>query len=542
MALRKPATAVATTLYRLTGIGDLRTAVREKYLESADFELRECVVGGRQSALVLGHIVTDRAKWASRVSGLIGDPVEAHNVTAAALLLLPGGNEVTWAVSYGMGFLLLEQSHVDPGFGQRLAIRVADADHLNSLTRKTMDDRAKVDRSSIPSGDHLRGFGIGGFGELVTRLVANAQLSGLSVDKSFKLRGADALNLPLGRTPEALLSDLDLIEGALQKPAVKDLEVLEQLVTLKKNSDIAARLDGELEKSLKRETEVKIGSAWPHESVNENGTPAAFAVKGRGKQEIRPGVPTVEDIYEVLDTANVLGSRDRVRIQLYSDPDGDNAISPDIPLRKWVAFETNIDERRYFLHDGAWYLMDGAYAAQLQRRVQEIFDRQCDLQLPPWPSDEDGEMIAEKDYNRLAADACGGVLLDRKLIYTSQNPRGFEACDILARDGALVHIKNIDASAPASHLFAQGANSAHTLRFDEDARTQFRQRVTSAGGNPLLVQDRPPAVIFGIARSSTTTFGAETLYSFSQVTLVRTCNDLEARGIPVFVMPIDRAS
>lgn len=542
MAPRKPAATAATTLYRLTGLTSLRDAIRDKYLQSTDFEFRECSIGERRSALVLGHIRTEKAKWANTVNALIDDPVDAHNVTAAAVLLVPGDDGVAWALCYGMGFLLLEQSHVDPGFGQRLAVRVADPDHLNSLTRKTMDDRAKVDRSSIPAGDHLRGFGIGGFGELVTRLVATAKLPGLSIEKPFKLRGADGLNIPLGRTAETLLSDLDVITKALRQPVVKDLEVLEQLVALKKNSKTAEQLDAALLKSLKRESSTAVGTAWPHESVNENGTPAAFAVKGRGKVGIRSGVPTVEDIYDVLDPANVLASLDKVRIQLYSDPDGDNAISPDIPLRKWIAFETNLDGRRYFLHDGAWYLMDDAYAAQLRQHVQSIFDRRCDLQLPSWPRTADGKMIPEQDYNKLAARACGGVLLDRKLIYTTQNPRGFETCDVLTPEGTLVHVKNIDASAPASHLFAQGANSAHTLSFDEEARAEFRTRVEKAGGDPELVKDHPPAVVFAIARNSANTFSAETLYSFSQVTLARTCVDLEARRIPVYVIPIDRAA
>jgi uncharacterized protein (TIGR04141 family) len=542
MAPRKTAATAATTLYRLTGLTGLRGAIRAKYLDSAGFEFRECAIGDRQSAVVLGHIETEQAKWANTVNALIEDSVDAHNVTAAAVLLVPGDDGVTWALSYGMGFLLLEQSHVDPGFGQRLAVRVADADHLNSLTRKTMDDRAKVDRSSIPAGDHLRGFGIGGFGELVTRLVATAKLPGLSVEKSFKLRGADGLNIPLGRTPTTLLSDLDVIAKALQQPVVKDLEVLEQLVALKKGSKTANQLDAALVKSLKREGDETVGAAWPHESVNENGTPAAFGVKGRGKHAIRSGVPTVDDIYDVLDPANVLASLDQVRIQLYSDPDGDNAISPDIALRKWIAFETNLAGHRYFLHDGAWYLMDNAYAAQLRSRVQSIFDRQCDLTLPPWPTTNDGKLIPEKDYNALAAKACSGVLLDRKLIYTTQNPRGFETCDILTPDGTLVHVKNIDASAPASHLFAQGANSAHTLSFDDEARAEFRQRVQRVGGDPELVKHQPSAVVFAIARNSAKPFTAETLYSFSQVTLARTCIDLEARRIPVYVIPIDRAA
>ncbi len=85
---------------------------------------------------------------------------------------------------------------IDPGFGQRIALRTADARELNSLTRTTLDQRSMTDRISIPSGDHLRGFGIGDFGEVVTRLVAKATIPELAGGaKPLRIRGADALSL-----------------------------------------------------------------------------------------------------------------------------------------------------------------------------------------------------------------------------------------------------------------------------------------------------------------------------------------------------------
>jgi uncharacterized protein (TIGR04141 family) len=198
-----------------------------------------------------------------------------------------------------------------------------------------------------------------------------------------------------------------------------------------------------------------------------------------------------------------------------------------------VAFETSLDGRRYFLHDGSWYLMADTYAEQLQERVEEIFQQPWNGQLPPWAQDED-----EKAYNKRAADSCGGVVLDRKLIYTTQNRRGLEACDILMPDGTLVHVKNLDSSAPASHLFAQGHNSAHALLYDSEAREKLKERVAGAGGNADIVPDKPKAVVFAVGRKSGEPFNSSNLYSFSKVTLVRTYDDLTSRGIDTYVVPI----
>jgi uncharacterized protein (TIGR04141 family) len=177
--------------------------------------------------------------------------------------------------------------------------------------------------------------------------------------------------------------------------------------------------------------------------------------------------------------------------------------------------------------------MDDTYAEQLQERVEGIFQRPWNGQLPPWAQDED-----EKAYNKRAADSCGGIMLDRKLIYTAQNRRGFEACDILMPDGTFVHVKNLDSSAPASHLFAQGHNSAHALMHDNEARQKLKERVVEAGGNADVVLDKPRALVFAVGRKSGESFNSSNLYSFSKVTLVRTYDDLTSRGIDTYVVPI----
>jgi uncharacterized protein (TIGR04141 family) len=261
-------------------------------------------------------------------------------------------------------------------------------------------------------------------------------------------------------------------------------------------------------------------------------------VKGRGPRTPSDGVPSVETLRAAINPSNVLESLKRNRIQLFSDPDCENVMSTDIPLRKWVAFETTLDGRRYFLHDGLWYLMDEDYASQLRVRVREIFNRSWNTTLPPWEY-KDGKKVDESKYNKAAAEAIGGLNLDCQLIRTTQNKHGFEASDILAPDGAMIHVKKADASAPLSHLFAQGHNSAHSLMYDNEAREKFRELVASKGGDPDRVPNKPPTVVFGIARNEGEPFDPDGLYSFSQVTLVRTVDDLAARGIDVYIVPID---
>ncbi|WP_272865345.1 DUF6119 family protein [Mycobacteroides abscessus] len=80
------------------------------------------------------------------------------------------------------------------------------------------------------------------------------------------------------------------------------------------------------------------------------------------------------------------------------------------------------------------------------------------------------------------------------------------------------------------------------MMHDNEAHEQFRTLVTENGGNPALVMDKPTAVVFAIARYAGEQFDPDTLYSFSQVTLVRTVDDLTAHGIKVYVVPIENTA
>lgn len=540
---RKQSPSVRTTLYRLVDVPTLLDGIRSKYLDdNQDFSWEPVTVQEREAVLVAGAMVTEIVSWAESVHRLTAHSLELGNKTAAAALLIRNGDDGAWALTYGMGFQLLDQAKVDPGFGQRITIRTADPNELNSLTRTTLDHRSRTDRLSIPSGEHLRGFGVGDFGDLVTRLVAKAKIEGLTAgDDTLAVRGADALNMPLGRAPEALLADLDVVESILTKPAPVELEVLEQLVAIKHQPELKDRLEVQLAGALAGQDVGRLALSWPHERIEENGTPSSFRLigAGPGRASVQDGIPELASLLAPLDglaPAERLTKLDRIRVMLFRDAEGEDAISGAIPARKWLAFEIQNDGRYYCLHDGSWYLMASDYAEKLSKRVQEIFDRDPDIRLPEWPTDSGED---EAHYNRRAAQTLGGVLMDQKFVYTDQHRRGIEVCDILTPGGQLVHVKTFEKSGPASHLLAQALVSADALLHDEQARAKFRAIVERSGGDVSRIATPIKSVILGVARKSRP-ISAQDLFTFTQVNLVRHVASLQSRGVDVYVLPIAR--
>jgi len=564
MAAKKTQSGRRTTIYRLTGLDELRDAIRPKYLEDERFRHESVEVGERAGFLITGAMTKDRVEWCSPLAALTGSAVAIDSKTPAGALVLASKDNgegsddeastvddeetddgaedgVAYALTYGMGFQLLEPSRLDNLFGQRIAIRTAAPDKLRSLTVTTMDDRSRTSRATIPQGDGLLGFGVGDVGEAVSRIVANANLPALSQSSGepLQLRGADALNVPIGLSARDVLADLAEIERILATEPPEQLKILEQLSAVK-NPEMKERLDQQLSEVLDSE-EGKVGLAWPHERVDENGTPDSWKPTslwpGR-RNTVRQGQPEWPDILSAL-TEETAGQRlarvDRAKIQLFRDAKGEDAISQAIPLRRWLAFECELDGHAYALYDGSWYQIHHDYAENINERTEAIFDQNVDdLDFPRWEPDED-----EEAYNKKLANVRGGVCLDRKLIRTDLHPRGFEACDVYLPDGTLVHVKKTEKSAAASHLLAQALVSTDALCNDKQARDELRAEIVARGGDAGELGMRPTRVVLAMHRTEGRHVTADELFTFTKVNLVRQATSLKERGVDVRIVAVE---
>jgi len=537
----------STCISPLSGVDDLESAIRSKYIASEGFQHNHVAVGDRRAFLVTGAMHKDRADWCATVSSLTGSNVSIEGRTPAGVLLVRPDTDaetdegVAYALSYGMGFQLLDPRRVDNLFGQRIAIRAADPDSLRSLTVTTMDERSRTSRATIPQGDGLLGFGVGDVGEAVSRIVAIANLPSLSRSdgKPLQIRGADALNVPLGLSTDEVLADLDALEQLLANEPLPALKLLEQLAVVK-NPATKERLDEHLSSALEG-AGGKLGLAWPNERVDENGTPDSWKPAGLWpprQNAVRPGQPEWSDIQDALGQAPAgqrLARVGRATIQLCRDAQGKEPISQAIPLRKWLAFETSLDDRTYALYDGSWYEIHHDYAENIQRQADDIFSKPIsDLVFPLWDPDDNEEV-----YNKKLASALNGVCLDRKLITTDLHRRGIEACDVYLPDGTLVHVKKTEKSAAASHLLAQALVSADALCHDSEARAKLRERISEEGGDANGLELRPTRVVLAMHRTGGRRVTAEELFTFTKVNLVRQVASLESRGVPVRLVAID---
>ncbi|WP_326640445.1 TIGR04141 family sporadically distributed protein [Streptosporangium sp. NBC_01755] len=523
-------------------VADMREALNLKYEEEHDFTIKEVNVGSIEGLLYTGVIGGGRPpEWGEAVHLLTGVRPTVENRTAAGVLLIPVEGEV-FAITYGMGHLLLDHSHVTSGFGFGFALRTLKPDAVRQVTHSMMDARGRTDRKSAAQDQHIRAFAIEEYGEVVSRLAGKLGDISLTLSKGRKrpvqIAGTDALKIHLGSAPGELLSDLAEINRITAQVSPEPaFDVIARVRRLKTGDGRKIELDRRLDELLGDPSRGSIALTAPTGCLDEADSAASHWVK------IGPRRESVHDLdldhvlmkTQSLPAGKRLTAMIKGHIQLCRDEAGREPASTKIPAQKWLVAEMALGTSRFFYHEGHWYEVGDRHLESMREQVHELLSASAGVSLIDWTAD----LKDEGAYNRAAADAGGFVCMDRKLINTEQHPRGFESCDLFGMENELIHVKRAESTAPLNHLFAQGRVSADALRLDSSARQKFLRRVRAEdSGHPVKDDFVPKKVIYAISLKSGKPLTVDNLFTFAQVSLLQAASALRSVGIEVAVVNI----
>jgi uncharacterized protein (TIGR04141 family) len=534
-----------STVYLLQDVpsssDSLREALNLKYKQEHGFEIQDVSIGLSPGLLYTGVIARGRPpEWVNAVRRLTDMSPGVENKTAAGVLLVPVDGKV-FALTFGMGHLLLDQSHVTPGFGFGFALRVLKPDAVRQVTHSMMDARGRTDRNSAVQDQHIQGFGIEEYGEVVSRLAGKLGETSLTLSKgrkqSVQISGTDALKIHLGAEPNDLLADLaELNRIATTESPAPEFDAIARVRPLKAADERRPKLDRRLEILLGDPSAGSIAVTVPTTLLDEEDGAMSFWVKvGPRRESVRE-----LDLEHVLVKTRRLQEGERLSaltkgyIQMCSDADGEDVASPRIPAHKWLAAEVSLGTSHFFLHEGRWYEVGDRHLESIQQQVGKLLRTSAGLPLIDWTAD----LKDEKEYNREAAKH-GYVCLDRALIKTDLHPHGFEACDLFGPSNELVHVKRAKSTAPLNHLFAQGRISADALHWDSTARSKLLAEVRERNPQHPVGDDfMPRKAIYGISLKSGKPLTVKNLFTFAQVSLLQAAVALRNSGIEVAVVNI----
>ncbi|MGW6355329.1 TIGR04141 family sporadically distributed protein [Streptomyces sp. NPDC055092] len=551
MASRTSSTS-KRTLYRLTGVAPTVDAMFDlldpEQLEAVDAELQfpeEWL--GVPALLVTGSFEQPVASWCGEINRTTGCEVVRPVNRSAGLLMLAVDGEV-YAIGYDQGFRLVPDRVKDRRFGLSFVIRRVDPAQIRDLVAHTPGG-GRTDITLVPGGTPVWSLGVQEHAQIVRRL--GGRLDGMQLTigqdnrtKISSVEGGTGLRMRLGVDAADLVADIRAIAGVLRDEAPSPaLEFVEHIVPVK-DDDLVTRLEERLDDMLGEQPDGRIAVAVPYDHWDDYAAAQAFATKVS-----RSEAYFTEDfsLEYVLNRARVHRPGTRLAalrdgtVTLYSHTRAakDDAIWTSYVLR-WIEAEVALGARRFFLMDGQWYEIGEAYLAAMRSQVERLITGTPSVDLPAWVLGD-----TERKYNESVPDLRPGyVCFDRDNVRTVlHRGNGVEICDLLSPDDILVMVKRAKGSDALSHLFGQAVVAVQTLLHSPEAMDGFARKVAMARpGRGLAEGFRPSKVVFAILLKNGTDLTADTLFPFSQVTLVQTAKLLEAWGVAVEVTGIQAAT
>ncbi|MFG2963188.1 TIGR04141 family sporadically distributed protein [Streptomyces sp. NPDC048288] len=536
------------TLYRLRGVAPtadaMLYALDEDQLERvhADFDVLENL--GVPAVLVTGSFEQPVASWCDEIFRTTGIEVSRPVNRSAGLLMLAVDGEV-YAIGYDQGFRLVPDRLKDRRFGLSFASRRVDPAKIRDLVSHTPGG-GRTDITLIPSGASVWSLGIVEHAQIVRRLGGHLDDIPLTIyrdtpGKISSAEGGAGLRMRLGVEGDDLIADIRAIARVLreEKPS-PELEFVEHVVPVDDPS-LVTRLEVVLDGLLGHEPDGRISAAVPADHWDDY--LAARTFRSRINSDAAGRLTDDFDLDYILCRARIQRAGSRVTalregaVTLYRHGCAERAdeIWTSNALR-WIEAEALLDSRRFLLMDEHWYEVDQEYLKTIRSHAERLIADNPSVDLPPWVLGEN-----ERAYNASVPDQRPGyVCLDRDNVQTAlHRGNGVEICDLLSPDNVLIMVKRARGSDALSHLFSQALVAVQTLRNSPEGRERFARKVAAArNGRGLPEGFRPSKVVFAILLKDGTDLTSDTLFPFSQVTLVQTARTLEAWGVRVEVVGI----
>ena len=554
VAAKKAATTRKTSLYRLRSSGpateeDLTSFVLARYLDRDGFASRAVDQDGIRGLLVTGTVAPGAADWCDPLSALTGEDVTEENKTAFGLLLIRTESAV-YGLAYGMGHLMINPARIDPGFGIEFAVRCLDEDRITKVRRQLMDARGRTDENSVTSGEHIRGFGIEQFGEIVSKI--SGQITGVPLTftkdrkRPARITGSDrSLKLHLASTASGLMEDLQNIEEVCMRPdPLPELGFIAQVRPINPKSDLALRLDIQLDAMIGCPDLSRIALAVPSDCRDRFEFAESFRVALAGSSEMYNEL----DADQLVTAVRHKPDGDRLLalragwVEMFADTEGAERLSRKVPADHWLTAEVSEGVVHYFYWQGQWYEIGAEYLATVESRIAELLARPASVTLPPWTKSDGSKKHDEDWYNKEIAKQDGYVLLDKNTVHTRRlRGGGLEIADALGPAGQFVCIKKADSTAPLNHLFAQGRVAIETLRYDHEAREKFLVKLQElAPGHHLDTSFSTPVLVFGIMLKNGIPVTVNSLFAFAKISLLHTATMVEGMGARLEIISITR--
>ncbi|WP_431288220.1 DUF6119 family protein [Roseateles chitinivorans] len=428
--------------------------------------------------LFVKNSIERRPNWADTLDSVVGKKIEnIGNRSSSAVLFLKGDAGV-YALVFGYGRYLLDQTRCVQDFGIKTALNTLDHRTLRSVDLHTLEEQPVQKKAQAPRDAEVGVFGIDILRDILRAVTGQAK-KGVSLSQ---ITGGDAMFSCSVNVPSNLLAALcDRIQLYYRESTYKENFAWVDNVQRIRDEGEIGRLDDLLCKAIaarSKDIVITVPEVISWDEVD------GFSFT-RAKNDIQPTVEA-ERYFNTLGEVSIdrLNS-DRVFV---SRAGANHDIS--FPVYRCVYWEIVETDGVRLLFDGKWYKVNRDFSSRINESLDDI--EISDIDFPGvfvWDDAGSAKIESEGDYNERVAKSESFHLLDKKLIKTNRTTTSIELCDLLTPKRQFIHAKHRKGgSAGLSHLFAQGTVSAEVTVGDRAFRKKARTELNkiSAAARDLL--------------------------------------------------------
>jgi uncharacterized protein (TIGR04141 family) len=466
--------------------------------------------------------------WHELVSGLFEmEKEETFTVSCLVLMNVDYKEKArVYGLSFGYAHNAIPPNYIEAKFGLKVALNIVAGRGLKTLASRTIDHNIKQKQMHVSVDSDLNEFGFDANEDWLFSVEGKVKTEYQELCKTIK--GRDSVSFDFQGSLHDLIEKCKKAMEYYELENYKaDYEFIDALNEIKKDSELDMELTAMLIGHIKKTgAEGRVVMANP-EIFELNPDRYEFSYKRKAEEYEYISMSNVYDYIKKHPDVDVKKINVRAR-----DFDG-NTIGKVYLLLDYLVAEIDHKSKTYVYTWGRWFELDKDYQKITKNKMKHIEDITDSLNLPDmYRASVDGKTRYEDEdvYNKRASKALQGVVFDKKFVFFKEKQK-VEICDFLTQNDQFVCVKKMNESASMSHLFSQGVNTAYLLRGDD----KFKKETIRRLGRP--VNEDKASIVFGLVARRDGQI-KDTLFFFSQMSLLRAVKDIEGRGYKAVVAKI----
>lgn len=372
----------------------------------------------------------------------------------------------TFCITFGHAWQKLRALRIEPNFGIRCVLNLADEDSLRAIRRDRVAEESIQAIEQIPDQDGIERFGLDVEKDLLRGVKAR-----VSESAGFGLwvAGGDSFKATADLSKETISEFLRRTLILWSKDDYqKKFDWLDNIQPIKDN-DLIGDLYSALIEQLPLST-TGFSLCAPELLSWEDFDYFSYERKKRGQApaanhlDMDQWVAYMKGRYTTID----LDLLRKSKIYAYR---ADGERSDSWPVLSCINGTIENQGQTYLLHAGNWYSLSTNFVAKVNEKVESI--PKAAMQLVPARLKE-----KEGEYNQRASVEAGLLLMDKKLLMYGGGKSRLEICDLLSEDAHLVCVKPWGGTSESlSHLFLQARHTVTLINNDEIYRSSVGEYI-----------------------------------------------------------------